>query len=351
MTAAHPQIPPSPAEAHVWTKIQKISALLVMLGPEAASQILKDFPESEIDAIATEVASMTVVERDLQTEVLREFGEVAIHASTSLRGGAAFAQTTLEKAVGGNLASTILHRIAPNQPLLPFLQPILKADPRDVFSVIRHEQPQTIALLISYLPPEKASQILGLFPAESREQVIERLATLVPTPIEVVERIASVLNHKLENAATRPVSRTGGLKFTAELLNALEKDISQAVLSSIEKRNPDLCQAIRQKMFTFGDISRLDVAALQKILRQVETRDLALSLKNASEPLKLTLLSGMSKRGAETMKEEINFLGKVKTREIESAQGRIIEIVRLLESQGEIELNAGEEKKEDENIT
>jgi flagellar motor switch protein FliG len=122
------------------------------------------------------------------------------------------------------------------------------------------------------------------------------------------------------------------------------------VLSSIEKRNPDLCQAIRQKMFTFEDISRLDVTALQKILRQVETRDLALALKNASDSLKLTVFTGMSKRGAETVKEEIAFLGKVKPRDIESAQNRIIEVIRLLESQGEIELNATEEKPKDESV-
>ncbi|MCI0535273.1 MAG: flagellar motor switch protein FliG, partial [Verrucomicrobiales bacterium] len=264
------------------------------------------------------------------------------------RGGADFTQTALEKALGANQTSALLYRIAPNEPLLSFLQPIFKADPRDVFTVIRQEQPQTIALLLSYLPVEKGAQILGFFSAEAREQIIERLATLVPTPIQVVERIATVLNQKLQDTAIHSVSRTGGLKFTAGLLNGLQRGISQAVLSSIEKRNPDLCQAIRQKMFTFEDITRLDVPAIQKILRLVETRDLALALKSASEPLKVAILSGMSKRGAETVKEEINFLGKVKPREMESAQNRIIEVIRQLESQGEIELNTGEEKQENE---
>jgi flagellar motor switch protein FliG len=157
-----------------------------------------------------------------------------------------------------------------------------------------------------------------------------------------------VLNQKLQDRATHSVTRTGGLKFTAGLLNALQRGVSQAVLSSIEKRNPDLSQAIRQKMFTFEDIARLDVTALQKILRLVETRDLALALKKASEPLKLAVLSGMSRRGAETVKEEISYLDNVKPREIESAQNRVIEIVRQLESQGEFELNPSEENKEDE---
>ena len=321
-----------------------------MLGPEPASQILKEFEGPELDAIASELTNLTVIDQELQIEVLREFGEIAVQASTALSGGAEFVQTALVKAVGESKASSIIHKVAPNYVSVPALQQILKSEPREVFHLVRHEQPQTIALLVSYFSPEKASEILAQFPSELRDEVVERIAALAPTPIEVVEKIVSVLGQKLQSAPARAMSRTGGVKSAAALLNAFDKNISKAVLESIDKRNPDLGQAIRQKMFTFDDVARLDTAALQKVLRQVDTHDLALALSKAGEAVKAALLSGISKRAAETVKEEMSFLGPVKWRDIEAAQTRVIEVVRQLESEGEIELNLDREARQDETL-
>jgi len=248
----------------------------------------------------------------------------------------------LEKALGESKASTVMSRIAPNQLAVPALQPLLKAEPREIFNHLRNEQVKTAALLLSHLPPAKASPILALYPAEQRETIIERIATLGPIPTEVVQKVATMMSRKLQGSPASAVSHTGGIKGAADVLNALDKQSCKELLESFEKRNPNLCEAIRHKMFTFEDMVRLTVADMQKVLRQVDSRDLAIALKKASESLKAALLSGVSKRAAETVKEEMSFLGTLKPREIEAAQTHIVEIVRKLETDGEIELNAGE---------
>lgn len=329
-------------EEPVFTRMQKFAALLVMLGPEMAGQVLKGFGEAEIDAIAGEMAKLDVISQSLQEATLREFGAVAVLASTTLGASPSLMQTTLENAIGESKASSVLHRVVPGHIPLSALHPLIKAEARDVFNAIRHEHPQSLAVLLSHLPAEKASPVLSMFPADKREAIVERLATLGPTPIAVVEKIALVLNQKLQSAPMRGVSRAGGVKSAAAVLNALGKKISKDLLTSIEQRNPDLCNAIRQKMFTFDDIGRLNTTAMQKVLRQVDTRDLALALRRASEAIQKAMLGGISKRAAETVKEEMEMLANARPKEIEAAQGRIIEIIRQLEGEGEIDLGGGD---------
>jgi len=193
-------------------------------------------------------------------------------------------------------------------------------------------------LITSFLDRKKASELLAMFSDETRAEVVERLATLAPTPIEVVERIVEVLNRRAGAKPTRALNQTGGVKNAADLLNALDKNTGQSMLMELEKRNPELSAAIRQKMFTFEDLSLLDKSSLQKIMREVDMRDLAVALKTTSPKLKAALLSSISKRAAETVNEEISFLGPVKKKDVEAAQLRIIDNVRQLESQGEIDL-------------
>jgi flagellar motor switch protein FliG len=219
------------------------------------------------------------------------------------------------------------------------MQSIADMDPRHIFNLIRDEQPQTIAFIVSYLSPEKAAQLFLLLRPEQRDKIIERLATLAPTPVEVAERVVDVLNAKLGIKQTRALSQTGGVTPAADILNAMDKTISRALLTSIEERNPELCQSIRKKMFTFEDLLQLNSQAVQRIMRETDMRDLALSLKKASDPLKKLLLSNISRRGAEAVQEEMSMLGSVKLRDVEAAQFRIIDAVRKLESEGEIELD------------
>ena len=320
------------------TRIQKVAVLLVMLGEESAAQILKTLERHELDAVSAEMAKLDMVPQELQQQILQEFSDVAVQAGTSLRGGVAFARNSLEKALGAFRASDIVSRVAPAHSPVASMPGIADMDARQIFNLVRHEQAQTIALVLSYVTPEKAAQVFALLRPEQRDQIIERLATLAPTPVEAVEKVIAVLTARLGVRQTRALSQTGGVKTAADILNAMDKAQSKSLLLNIEQRNPDLTEAIRQKMFTFEDLATLDSPTLQRVLREVDMRDLAVALKTASDKLKSLLLASISKRAAESIKEEIAFMGPIKLRDIESAQLRVIDIVRKLESEGEIDL-------------
>ena len=330
------------------TKLQKLAALLIILGPDGAAQILKTFDEHEIEAISLEMSKLTLISQDMQQAILHEFSEVALQAGTGILGGVNFARNTLEKSVGQFRASDIIGRIAPAPVPVPAMKQLIEMDARQLCNLLKQEQPQTIALILSYLSAEKSSQLMMLLRPELRDQVVERLATLAPTPVEVVERIVAVLNRRAGTKPTRALNQTGGVKNAADLLNAMDKNTGQSMLLELEKRNPELGQAIRQKMFTFEDMAQLDNASLQKIMREVDMRDLAVALRSASAKVKNTLLSAISKRAAETVNEEISFLGPLKKKDIEAAQLRIIDNVRQLESQGEIDLSNATSSNRDE---
>lgn len=320
------------------TKIQKLAALLIILGSESSAQILKGMDEHEVEVISTEMTKINLISREVQLEILSEFSDILLTAGSSMRGGLEVTQATLEKAVGLFKAADIISRVSPVRTPVTAMQQIVEMEARQIFNLIKQEQPQTSALIISYLSPEKASQLMALLREETRGQVIERLATMSPTPIEVVEKVVEVLNLKLGGKHTRALNQTGGIKTAASVLNAMDKNFSKSLLISLEERNPELGQAIRQKMFTFEDLVNLDPNSLQKIMREVDLRDLAVALKTASDKLKNALLGSISKRAAETVNEEISFMGPLKLRDIESAQTRIIEVVRRLEGEGEIDL-------------
>ncbi|HYG23423.1 MAG TPA: flagellar motor switch protein FliG [Verrucomicrobiae bacterium] len=329
----------STAENGPLTKVQKLAALLVMLGPDGASQILKQFTPREIEAISREMARFNLITLDQQEEILAEFSDVAIAASTSLSAGVEVTRNTLEKALGSFKASDILGRVTPTKTPVGGMQTIADMDPRHIFNLIRDEQPQTMAFIMSYLPPEKASQVFALVRPEQRDLIVERLATLAPTPIEVAEKVVDVLNAKLGIKQTRAFSQTGGVTAAADLLNAIDKTVSRSLLTSIEERNPDLCQSIRKKMFTFEDLLLLNAQTIQRIMREIDMRDLSMALKKATEPLKKLMLANISRRAAEAVQEEMDMLGHVKLRDVEAAQFRIIDAVRKLEGEGEIDLD------------
>ena len=322
------------------SKAQKLAAFMVILGADAAGKLLKNLEVRDLEIVSMEILRLPLITQEVQTEILKEFTGVAVEATTCVRGGLEFTQSALEKGVGPFRAADILGRIIPNRPPVQAMQEILDMESRPLANLLKHEQAQTIALVASYLSPEKASQLLSLLPEGVREKVVERLATLAPTPVEVIERVANVLKQKIATGKpSRAPTQTGGLKTAADLLNALNKDLSKSILASLDEHNPELGEAIRNKMFTFEDLVTLDSTAVQKILREVDLRDLAMALKNAQEALKKKILGCISKRAAETVNEEITCMGSVKTRDIDSARGRVIEVLRRLETEGEIDLS------------
>jgi flagellar motor switch protein FliG len=326
-------------ESGAMTKIQKLAALLVMLGPESAAVILKQFPPREMEAVSREMARFGLITRDQQQQILSEFSEVAVAASTSVSAGIEATRNTLEKAFGSFKASDVMSRVTSTRAPIGAMQAIADMDPRHIFNLLRDEQVQAITFIISHLSPEKAAQVLSLLRTEQRDQVVERLAKLEPTPVEVGEKVMDVLNAKLGIKQTRALAQTGGITSVADMLNAMDKTVSRTLLTGMEERNPELFQAIRKKMFTFEDLLSLDPPYVQRIMREIDTRDLTIALKKVSEPLKKLLLSNISRRAAESVQEEMAFLGHVKMKDVEAAQFRIIDAVRKLEAEGEIELD------------
>lgn len=334
-TQAEPVAPP---DASKLTKAEKLAALLLMLQPDNAVQLMKQLEQAELEPVVSAMTKLKVISQELQVEILQEFSSVAVEAGSAISVGTESVNALLEKSVGRFRASDIFSRVSPVRPPATAMQQILEMDARHIFNQLRYEQPQTIAVVASYLSAEKCSQLLSLMRPEQREQVVERLATLQPTSIDVVENIVEVLHRKFANNRARTLNPTGGIKIAAEVLNALPKTASKAILTSLSERNPELGDAILKKMFTFEELDQLDAKILQKILQQADMRTLAVALKTASEKLKNTLLSCISKRAAENVREEISFLGPLKLKEIEAAQAQIIDVVRQLEAEGELDL-------------
>lgn len=328
----------SPTELSKLTKVQKLAAFLLMLTPENAVQVMKSLDEEILEEAAAEMTKMSSVSKELQFEILREFSPVAVEATSSISGGPQLTQQLLEKSVGLFRASDIMGRVSQERTPIAATQLILDMDPRRIFNLLRHEQPQTIAMLLSYLPPEKASGVLALLRPEIRDQIVERIATLVPTTSDVVQDVIEVLHRNSGNQRLQAVNQTGGVKAAAQVLNALPKNLSKTIIGSLSERNSELGDAIRQKMFTFEDLGHMDVRSLQKVMQAVDTRTLTIALRAASEQLKGTLLGALSKRAAQNVREELEFMEPVKLKEIETAQTEIVEAARRLEAEGEIEL-------------
>jgi flagellar motor switch protein FliG len=332
--------PTDAVEIVALNKTQKLAALLVMLGSESAAVILRQFQPREIESISREMARFNLITREQQQEILMEFSNVAVAASTSVSAGVEVTRNTLEKALGSFKASDVLGRVTTSRAPVGAMQSIADMDPRHIFNLLRDEKEQAITFIISHLSPEKAAQVLNMLRPEQRNVVIERLATLAPTPVEVGEKVVEVLNAKLGIKQTRALTQTGGITSVADLLNAMDKTVSRTLLTHIEEHNPELSQAIRKKMFTFEDLLSLDPPYIQRIMREIDMRDLTVALKKVSEPLKRLLLSNISRRAAASVQEEMAFLGHVKMRDVEAAQFRIIDTVRKLEAEGEIEIGS-----------
>ncbi|WCJ58229.1 flagellar motor switch protein FliG [Fontisphaera persica] len=340
-TAPAPAVTPAEAEFLKMPKVQRLAAFLLMLGPETAGEILRRFEPKEVELITAEMARLPFISGEVQTLIMKEFMSLAVSAASGVAGGVASTRAILEKALGAVQAEAILSRVAPSAAAsTPVWEPIRAMDTQALANLLRHETPQTIALVISHLPNERAAEVLKNLPEPLPARVVERLATLTSAPQDTVEQLAQMLARKLGPAgvARRGVAAAAGLRAAADLLNAMDRDLSRAILNALTEQNAALAEDIRAKMFTFNDLALLDNTSLQKIMREVDLRDLAMALKNASETLKKKLLAGVSRRAAETVNEEINFLGTVKAKEVQAAQSRIIEVVRRLEAEGELDL-------------
>ena len=321
------------------TQVQKLAALMILLGEDAAGIILKTFDKNEREQVCAEMANLPMLNLEEQQKILREYTEMAVEAISSLEGSEDYTKRVLEKAVGMFEAEEIIGRVSMSRTSVAAMQQIIDMDPLGITNLIKEEQAQTISLVLSYLPPAKAGDVLLRLPESVRETVIERLAKLAPTPIEVVETVGRTLSKKIGGKITRSLNQTGGYQSAASLLKNMAKDPRDEILNNMDERIPDLVREIKSKMFTFDDLADLDNRVLQKAMTQVDADRLPLALIAATDRVREALLGAMSKRAAESVQEEMENLGKVKLADINAAQESVVLVIREMEDSGELELS------------
>jgi len=319
---------------------QKAAILLISLGPDVSAQVYKYLSEEEIEKLSLEISSVKKVDTSLKEDVIEQFHQIAIAQDYITQGGIGYAKTVLEKAFGKQEASNIINRLTSSLQVRPF-DFARKADPQQVLNFIQGEHPQTIALVLSYLDPEQAGQILSSLPQEMQADVAKRIATMDSTSPEIISQVEQVLERNISSSLTEDYTQTGGIQAVVEVLNGVDRSTERTILDALEIQDPELADEIKKRMFVFEDIVILDNRAIQRIIREVENEDLRLSLKVASDEVKDVVFTNMSQRMAETFKEEMEYMGPVRLRDVEEAQTRIVGIIRRLEDIGEIVIARG----------
>lgn len=320
-------------------KLQKLALFLIVIGPEAASEILRNFEDPDIELLVKEMSSFDIIDYRVKKRVIEDFYGIVSQSSIATLGGASYAQKTLEMAKGDFRASSILGRVAPVGSSVQIIEEIAALEPRQIFNLIRNEQSQTIAFIISYLHISKASALIKMLSTEMREEVVERIGSMESTALELVNKVVRTLARNLEYDEKQTFNQSGGVRRVADLLNSLDKDTSKTLLARLEEKNPTIGNAVRKKMFSFEDLLRLQPSDLQRVTREIDMGDLTVALKSTNPNLRDAILGSISKRAAETLKEEMELLGPVRLREVEAAQDKIIMIVRKLEEDGEITID------------
>lgn len=319
---------------------QKAAILLISLGPDVSASIYKHLSEDEIEQLTLEISSVRKIEPSLKEAVLHEFEQITLAQNYLEKGGVSYAKQVLEKALGPEQAMMIINRLTCSLQVRPF-DFARKADPMQLLNFIQHEHPQTIALILSYLEPPQAGQILSSLPQERQADIARRIATMGSTSPEVINEVEQILERKLSATVTQDYTQTGGLEAVVEVLNGVDRATEKIIIDTLEIQDPALAEEIKQRMFVFEDIVTLDNRSIQRVIRDVENDDLLLSLKVASEEVKSIIFKNMSSRMVETFKEEMEFMGPVRLKDVEEAQSRIVAGIRRLEDAGEIVLARG----------
>ncbi|HLT55582.1 MAG TPA: flagellar motor switch protein FliG [Bacillota bacterium] len=319
---------------------QKAAILLISLGPDVSAQVYKHLTEEEIEKLSLEISSVKKVDADLKEDVIEQFHQIVVAQDYISQGGIGYAKTVLEKAFGKQEAASIINRLTSSLQVRPF-DFARKADPQQLLNFIQDEHPQTIALVLSYLDPEQAGQILSALPQEMQADVARRIATMDSTSPEIISQVEQILERNLSSALTEDYTQTGGIQAVVEVLNGVNRSTERTILDALEIQDPELADEIKKRMFVFEDIVILDNRAIQRVIREVDNDDLRLALKVASDEVKEVIFSNMSKRMAETFREEMEYMGPVRLIDVEEAQTRIVATIRRLEEIGEIVIARG----------
>lgn len=319
---------------------EKAAILLISLGADVSAEIFKHLTETEIDQLTLQIANVRRVDQMIKNEILEQFYQIALAQNYISQGGIGYAKQILEKALGKNSASEIINRLTSTLQVKPF-DFLRKADPSQILNFIQYEHPQTIALVLSYLEPKQAGQILSSLEHNVQADVARRIAVMDRTSPEIINDIEQVLEKKFSSTSTQDFTQAGGIESVVDVLNGVDRTTERTILDVLAIEDPKLAEEIKKRMFVFEDLVVLDPRSIQRVIRDVENEDLLLALRSASEEVKEIIFENMSQRRMETFKEEMEFMGPVRLRDVEEAQTRIVGIIRGLEEAGEIVVARG----------
>ncbi len=320
--------------------LQKAAVLLITLGPEKAANIFKHLKEEEIEQLTLEIANTRSVSPSQKEEVLNEFYEVCLAQQYIAEGGIGYAKDLLQKALGEEKAKDVLGKLTASLQVRPF-EFIRKTDASQILNFIQDEHPQTIALILSYLSPSQAAGIVGSLPPDKQTDVAKRIATMDRTSPDVIKEVEDILEQKLASLVSQDYTIVGGVDSVVAILNTVDRGTEKHIMENLEIEEPELADEIRKKMFVFEDILMLDDRSIQRVLRDVENNELAVALKNANEDVRNAIFSNLSTRLADMIREDMEYMGPVRVKDVEEAQQKIVNIIRKLEDSAEIVISHG----------
>ena len=322
------------------TGLQKSAILLIALGPEKSATIFKHLKEDEIEELTLEIANTRSITPQVKDSVVDEFYQICLAQQYIAEGGIGYAKELLEKARGSEAALQVIGKLTSSLQVKPF-EFVRKAEASQLLNFIQDEHPQTIALILSYMSASQASQIISGLPQERQADVAKRVALMDRTSPDVIKEVEKILESKLASLVNQDYTIVGGVDQVVEILNSVDRGTEKHIMETLEIEEPELADEIRKKMFVFEDILLLDDKAIQRVLRDVENSDLALALKGSNEQVQNAIFNNLSKRLAAMIKEDMEFMGPVRMKDVEEAQQKIVNLIRKLEDSGEIIISRG----------
>ena len=320
--------------------LQKSAILLIALGPEKSSSIFKHLKEEEIEELTLEIANTRSITPQIKEGIIEEFYQLCLAQQYIAEGGIGYAKELLEKALGTEKAMSVIGKLTASLQVKPF-EFVRKTDASQLLNFIQDEHPQTIALILSYLSPMQASMIISALPPERQADVAKRVAMMDRTSPDIIKEVEKILESKLANLVNQDYTIIGGVDAVVEILNAVDRGTEKHIMETLEIEEPELADEIRKKMFVFEDILLLDDRSIQRVLRDVDNNDLAVALKGANENVQAAIFNNLSKRLAAMIREDMEYMGPVRMKDVEEAQQKIVNIIRKLEDSAEIVISRG----------
>lgn len=319
---------------------QRAATVIAAMGAENAASVYKFLSEEDIEKLTYEVSKLAYIDISTADDILTEYYELCLTQKVITEGGVTYARDILEKAFGENSAQQLMDKVTKSLKVKAF-DFMRKADAKNMLAIVQNEHPQTIALILSYVRADQASMVLSELPKDKRVDVVERIAKMDSASPEVIKALEATLEKKFSTIVTTDMAEVGGINYIADVLNHVDRSTEKFIFDELTVRDPDLVNDIRQKMFVFEDILTLDEASIQRFIRDVDSKDLAIAIKGTSPDVAAVLYANMPQRMQESIQSDIEYLHNVRLRDVEEAQQRIVAIIRRLEEEGELVIGKG----------